>query len=64
MVSSFRLEDKLDDATKILEVYTCLCFFKLYHLEKYECVCRESTRDIVQVVILDLVHLEEQTHAP
>jgi hypothetical protein len=35
---------------------------KLYHLEKHECVCRESNRDIVQAVILDLVHSKEQAH--
>jgi hypothetical protein len=35
---------------------------KLYHLAKHECVCRESTRDLVQDVILDLVHSEEQAH--
>jgi hypothetical protein len=27
--------------------------FKLYDLEKHECVCRESTGDIFQVVVLD-----------
>jgi hypothetical protein len=35
---------------------------KLYHLEIHECVCRESTRDLFQDVILDLVHLQEQAH--
>jgi hypothetical protein len=53
MVSSFRLEDKLNDATR----------FQRYALvyAKHECVCRESTRDIVQVVILDS---KEQVHPP
>jgi len=37
---------------------------KLYHLEKHECVWRESTIDIVQVVILDLVRSKEQAHPP
>jgi hypothetical protein len=37
---------------------------KLYDLEKHECVCRESTRDLVHVVILDSVHSEEQVNAP
>jgi hypothetical protein len=37
---------------------------KLYHLKKHECVWKESTIDIVQVVILDLVHSEEQAHPP
>jgi hypothetical protein len=37
---------------------------KLYHLEKHECVYRESTRDIVHYVILDSMHLEEQVHPP
>jgi hypothetical protein len=37
---------------------------KLYHLAKHECVCRESTRDLVRVVILDSVHSEEQAHPP
>jgi hypothetical protein len=37
---------------------------KLYHLEKHECVCRESTRDLVHVVILASLHLEEQAHPP
>jgi hypothetical protein len=37
---------------------------KLYHLEKHECVCRVSTRDFFQAIILDLVHLEEQAHPP
>jgi hypothetical protein len=37
---------------------------KLYHLEKHECVCRESTRDLVQAIILDSLHLEEQVHPP
>jgi len=35
---------------------------KLYHLAKHECVCRKSIRDLVQVVILDSVHSEEQMH--
>jgi hypothetical protein len=37
---------------------------KLYHLAKHECVGGESTRDLVQVVILDSVHSEEQVHPP
>jgi hypothetical protein len=37
---------------------------KLYHLEKNGCLCRESTRDIVQAIILDSVHSEEQVHPP
>jgi hypothetical protein len=37
---------------------------KLYHLEKHECVCRKSIRDLVQAVILDSVHSEEQAHPP
>jgi hypothetical protein len=37
---------------------------KLYHLEKHECVFRESTRDLVQAVILDSVHSEEKVHPP
>ena len=37
---------------------------KLYHLEKHKCVCRESTRDIVQAVIFDLFHSEEQVCTP
>jgi hypothetical protein len=38
--------------------------YKLYHLTKCECVCRESTRDLVQDVILDLMNSEEQVHPP
>jgi hypothetical protein len=37
---------------------------KLYHLAKHECVCRENTRDLVQAVILDLVHSKEQVQPP
>ena len=37
---------------------------KLYNLEKHECVCRESTRDLVQALILDSLHLEEQANPP
>jgi hypothetical protein len=38
--------------------------YKLYHLAKHECACKEITRDLFQVVILDLVHPEEQAHPP
>jgi hypothetical protein len=63
MVSSFRLEDKWNDTTnfKGMHLYILL---KLYHLEKHECVCRECARDLVQDVILDSVHSEEQAHPP
>jgi hypothetical protein len=37
---------------------------KLYHITKHECVCRESTIDLFQVVILDSVHSKEQVHPP
>jgi hypothetical protein len=37
---------------------------KLYHLTKHECVRRERTRDLVQVVIMDSVHSKEQVHTP
>jgi hypothetical protein len=82
MVSSFRLEDKLDNATRFQRWYlvsdwktswTMLqgfkgmhlyMLYKLYHLAKHECVCRESIRDLIQAVILDSMHLEEKTHPP
>jgi hypothetical protein len=37
---------------------------KLYHLEKCECVCMKSIRDLVQAVILDSMHTKEQAHPP
>jgi hypothetical protein len=37
---------------------------KLYYLAKHECVFRESTKDLVQAIILDSVHSKEQVHPP
>jgi hypothetical protein len=59
MVSSFKLEDKLNDATNFKGMHLYM-FFKLYQPAKHECVCRGYTRDLVQAVILDSVHLQEQ----
>jgi hypothetical protein len=61
MVSSFRLEDKLNDATNFKGMHLYM-LFKLYHPTKHECVCRGCTRDLVQAVILDSIHSEEQAH--
>jgi hypothetical protein len=55
MVSSFILEDKLDDATRFQRLHLYM-LSKLYHLAKHECVCRKSIRDLVQDVILNSVH--------
>jgi hypothetical protein len=61
MVSSFKLEDKLNDATNFKGMHLYM-LFKLYHPTKHECVCRGCTRDLDQAVILDSVHSEEQAH--
>jgi hypothetical protein len=63
MVSSFKLEDKLNDVANFKGMHLYMSF-KLYLLEKHECVCRECTRDIVQEIILDSVHSKEQVHPP
>jgi hypothetical protein len=61
MVSSFILEDKLNDTTNFKGMYLHM-LFKLYYPAKHECVCRGCTRDLVQAVILDSLHSKEQTH--
>jgi hypothetical protein len=63
MVSIFRLEDKLNNATHFKGMHLYM-LFKLYHLEKHECVCRGCTRDLVQEMILNSIHSEEQAHPP
>jgi hypothetical protein len=63
MVSSFRLEDKLDDATR-LQRYALVYDIQVISSRKHECVCRKSVRDLFQGVILDSKHSEEQAHPP
>jgi hypothetical protein len=62
MVSSFRLEDKLNDATNLKGMHLYM-FFKLCHPTKYECVCMGCTRDLLQAVILDSVHSKGQSNS-
>jgi hypothetical protein len=47
MVSSFILEDKLNDATNFKGMHLYM-LFKLYRPKKHECVCKGCTRDLVQ----------------
>jgi hypothetical protein len=49
MVSSFRLEDKMNDTTNFKGMHLYI-IFKLYHPAKHECVYRGCTRDPVQEV--------------
>jgi hypothetical protein len=63
MVSSFILEDKLNDTINLKGMHLYI-LFKLYHPTKHECVCKGCTRDLFQVVILNIVHSEEQAHPP
>jgi len=59
MVSSFKLENKSNDDANFKGMH-------LYILSSYiiqqsmSMFCRECTRDLVQAMILDLVHSEEQ----
>jgi hypothetical protein len=63
MVSSFRLEDKVNDPTNFKGMHLYI-LFKLYHPTKHVCICRRCIRDLVEVVILNSVHSEEQVHPP
>jgi hypothetical protein len=61
MVSSFILEDKMNDTTNFKGMHLYI-LFKLYHPGKHECVCRGCTRDLFKEV--NSVHSEEQEHPP
>jgi hypothetical protein len=55
MVSSFGLEDKLNDTTHFKGMHLYMIFM-LYRPEKHEWIFRGCTRDLVQTMILDLVY--------
>jgi hypothetical protein len=59
MVSSFILEDKMNDAANFKGMHLYM-FFMSYHPTKHECVCKKCTKDLVQAMILDSIHSEEQ----
>ena len=61
LVSDWKTSWTMLQDFKGLHLYM-LC--KLYHLAKHECVCREIIRYLVQDVILDSMHSEEQAHPP